>query len=246
MRDAAGEHGWDGFLTPRDREVFARAGYGRTGGYGERPAVLVVDATEEFCGPDVPVLEAIEVAPLASGEAAWTAVRTLQPLLRAARARRIPVLYSVMEDRSGRVTSWSAKRGSDDAFAVRAAARPGQVVRALQPLEGDLVIAKAKASVFHGTQLHDWLTERDVDTLIVCGGTTSGCVRATAVDAFSYGYRTVVVQDACFDRGEASHWMSLFDLQQKYADVVPAASVVQHLTSGGAASGGDTAEEPDR
>ena len=225
------DRGWDRFLTTRDCAVFSNAGYGCVAGYGRSPAVLVVDVTDEFCGPDLPVLDAIKRAPLASGDVAWRAVAVIESLLQVARDTGVPVVYSVMESRSGGADPWSNKRRSDSVFATGSPGVPGRVVEALRPRPEDVVMTKGKPSVFHGTDLNTHLTQLGVDTLIICGGTTSGCVRATAVDAFSFGYRTVVVEDACYDRGEASHWMSLFDLQQKYADVVPLDDVERHLRS---------------
>lgn len=221
--------GWDRFLTAQDKEVFSRAGYGADAGLGSRPAVLVVDATTEFCGPDRPTVEVVASAPLACGDVAWRAVAEIRRLLRFARRAGLPVIYSAMQPR-GRGSDaggWAAKRRAStfsDASSVA-----GVVVPALRPRAGELVIAKAKPSVFHGTALRAHLEARDVHTLILCGGTTSGCVRATAVDAFSFDYRVVVVEDGCFDRGQTSHWVSLFDLQQKYADVISAADLIKRL-----------------
>lgn len=226
-----GGRGWDRFLTAADRAVFSRAGYGRAAGYGTTPAVLVIDATEEFCGPNLPVLEAIAAAPLACGDVAWRAVAVIERVLASARVAGVRVAYSVMQDRSADAGTWSHKRHSDAVFTFVPPGCSGRVVEALNPLSDDLVLTKRKPSVFHGTDLHRRLTGLGIDTLVLCGGTTSGCVRATAVDAFSFGYRVVVVEDGCFDRGEASHWMSLFDLHQKYADVVPAVEVERHLRS---------------
>jgi maleamate amidohydrolase len=228
------KRGWDAFLTAQDKAVFAAAGYGAEAGLGSRPALLVIDATEEFCGPDLPVLQAVERSPLCAGEVAWRAVEVMQQLLTAARAAQLPVVFSVMAARGSASSAgaWAGKRRDAEA-AFAAAPGAGQVVAPLQPLDGELVLAKRKPSVFHGTTLREHLDQHGVDTLVLCGGTTSGCVRTTAVDAFSYDYRTVVVEDACFDRGQASHWVSLFDVQQKYGDVLPAADLIRRLRERG-------------
>ena len=94
---------------------------------------------------------------------------------------------------------------------------------------GDVVVSKRYASAFFGTPLATYLNDLDRDTIIVTGATTSGCVRASVSDAFSYGYKVVVVEDAVFDRGEASHAINLFDMDQKYADVLPSEKVTQYL-----------------
>jgi maleamate amidohydrolase len=102
-------------------------------------------------------------------------------------------------------------------------------VREIAPRDGDIVIRKDKPSVFFGTPLMSYLHELQVDTLLVAGTTTSGCVRATVVDAFSYNFKVVVVEECVFDRGQASHKVNLFDMQAKYADVVPLEAALGYL-----------------
>jgi nicotinamidase-related amidase len=102
-------------------------------------------------------------------------------------------------------------------------------VAEVAPLDGDVVIAKNGPSGFHDTPLDTVLRQRGVDTVLVCGEATSGCVRSTVVDACSRGYRVGVLGDCCFDRFEASHWVSLFDLDQKYGDVVSADDTIRYL-----------------
>lgn len=97
------------------------------------------------------------------------------------------------------------------------------------PREQDVVVRKRRASAFFDTALADALHELAIDTLLICGQTTSGCVRASAVDAYSHGFHTVVVEDAVFDRSEISHQVSLFDLHHKYADVMMFAELCGHL-----------------
>ncbi len=103
------------------------------------------------------------------------------------------------------------------------------IVREIAPHEGDIVILKDKPSVFFGTPLMSYLHELQVDMLLVAGTTTSGCVRATVVDAFSYNFKVVVVEECVFDRGQASHKVNLFDMQAKYADVVPLEAALRYL-----------------
>ncbi len=107
--------------------------------------------------------------------------------------------------------------------------RGTEIVEALTPRPGELVVDKAFASAFLGTPLATILNLQRVDTVVVCGGTTSGCVRGTAVDAAGLGYRVVVAEDAVFDRVSLSHAANLLDLWMKYANVFPAARVVEWL-----------------
>ncbi|MGP4110598.1 isochorismatase family protein [Streptomyces sp. 4N509B] len=227
--------GWDRFLTERDQKVFAKAGYGARAGFGRRPVLMVIDVNRNFCGDrPLPILESLDTWRNTCGEEAWEAIPHIQRLLRAARARRIPAVYSTMA--TARPDGWDRgrwpdknRRGREDHTVHR---EDGDaIVAEVAPVDTDIVIAKAKPSVFHGTLLASYLTDLGADSLIVTGTTTSGCVRATVVDAFSHNYRVAVVEEATFDRGQASHWMSLFDLDQKYADVVGTEETVAHLES---------------
>jgi maleamate amidohydrolase len=195
---------WDRFLTSRDRAVYDSAGYGTVLGFGERPAVLIVDVNYDFVGHRrEPILESVKTWRNSCGEEGWDGVAAIQSLLEAARSREIPVFYTTsVEPRA-------------DGFGE----------------EFEVVIRKTKPSAFFGTPLASYLVELGVDTLLVGGTTTSGCVRASVIDAFSYNYRVAVVEECTFDRGEASHAINLFDMNAKYADVVSLASSVEYVNS---------------
>ena len=223
---------WDDVLTERDKQVFAAAGYGKRQGFGSRPAVIVVDVNYNFVG-DVPepILESIKKYRNSCGEEGWQGVYQIRRLLEAARAKSVPIFYSTGSSRPSALTAgrWHGKnRRGDEDFQARA--RDGnEIVREIAPHEGDIVILKDKPSVFFGTPLMSYLHELQVDTLLVAGTTTSGCVRATVVDAFSYNFRVVVIEECVFDRGQTSHKVNLFDMQAKYADVVPLDAVLDYL-----------------
>ena len=216
---------WNRFLTERDREVFARGGFGARQGFGRRPAVVVVDVNYYFCGdrPE-PILESIKRWRASCGEEAWEGVKAIGHLLAAARERGLPVIYTTGNRRADNwdAGSWAWKN-------PRATERPrtetGQhdgntIVADIAPAPPDLVIRKHKPSAFFGTPLQSFLVQLGADSLLVTGTTTSGCVRATVVDAFSLNYRVAVVEEGCFDRSQASHAVSLCDMHAKYADVV--------------------------
>jgi maleamate amidohydrolase len=214
---------WRDLVGARDREILAAAGYGHAVGLGVAPALLVVDVTYGFLGRvPLPVLEAIRAYPGAVGEAGWEAVAIIERLLAAARGTGVPVLYSAGTGAPGR---WAQKRPSH----VRQPADAYEIVDRLAPRPGETVIRKAKPSAFFGSGLGERLKELGVDSLIVCGGTTSGCVRATVVDAFSHDLRVAVVEDAVFDRVQLSHAAALLDMEQKYADVLASGIVVAWL-----------------
>jgi maleamate amidohydrolase len=222
---------WEEFLTERDRQVFGAAGYGRRAGFGRRPVLLVVDVNYAFCGDEpLPLLESIKTWRQSCGEEAWAAIPNIQALLTEARAKRLPVFYSTSERRSrntfdrGRWMDKNPRSGED-----LGNDRGREIVPAIAPRPQDIVIEKGKPSVFFGTMLAGYLADLSADSVIVCGATTSGCVRATVVDGFSYNYRMSVVEDCTFDRGQASHAMNLFELNAKYADVVPLQTVVEFI-----------------
>jgi len=229
------ERVWERYLSDRDRAVAAAAGLGQRAGYGERPALLVIDVTVNFCGDtSEPILDSIERWRNSCGEAAWEAVPAIQELLRTARAAGVPVIYSAGLDTpadpvySGR---WSDKnrRRTEDTSGARAGGN--EIIEPIAPEPGDMVIRKTKPSVFFGTPLHAYLVDLQVDTLVCCGVATSGCVRSTVLDAFSHNYRVALVEDATFDRIEASHALALFDIEQKYGDVVSLADATAYLSS---------------
>ena len=214
---------WRDLVGARDREILEAAGYGHAVGFGETPALLVVDVTYGFVGrAPLPVLEAIQTYPSAVGEAGWEAVDVIELLLTTARRASVPVLYSAGTGEPGR---WADKRPSHH----RQPADAYQIVDRIAPRPDETVVRKAKPSAFFGSRLRERLEGLGVDSLIVCGGTTSGCVRATVVDAFSHDLRVTVVEDAVFDRVQLSHTAALLDMEQKYADVLPSGAVVAWL-----------------
>lgn len=225
---------WDRFLTEADRAVFTKAGYGHRAGFGTRPALLVIDVNRRFCGGDAPepIMDSLDRYRNSCGPRAWDAIPRIQEVLYACRAKGVPVFFStgltptVGLFQRGR---WADKnpRNVEDLTDPEGE----RIVSSLTPRADELVIAKDKPSVFFGTPLAAYLINLGTDSLLICGTTTSGCVRATVVDAFSLNYRVTVIEDATFDRGEASHAINLFDMNAKYADVVPAWEVKQFVES---------------
>jgi len=222
---------WDQFLTENDKSTFAASGYGAHRGPGARPALLVIDVSYAFTGDtDEPLLDSIAKWHNSCGPTAWAAVPHIQALLAGARAKDLPVFYSTgfdaREDGFGRGL-WRNSRISDAVPPLGYG--PQEIVREVAPEERDVVLHKRAPSVFHGTSLASHLIALGIDTLVVAGTTTSGCVRATVVDAFSHNFNVSVAEEACFDRGEASHAMALFDLNAKYADVMPTADITSYF-----------------
>lgn len=224
---------WDKFLTENDKSVFAASGYGAYLGPGKRPALLIIDVSYAFTGDkDEPLLDSIAKWHNSCGPAAWRAMPHIQALLAAAREKNLPIFYSTghvaRPDGFGRGL-WRNSRIND--AVPPAGYGPQEIVREIAPEDRDVVITKRAPSVFHGTTLASDLTALGVDSLIVAGTTTSGCVRATVVDGFSHNLRMAVAEEGCFDRGEASHAMALFDLNAKYADVMLTSDIVDYVST---------------
>ncbi len=226
---------WDAYLSERDRRIFGSAGYGRRAGFGKRPVVLVIDVNYNFVGdrPE-PIEESVKRWRNSCGLEGWAAVSAIARLLDAARSAHIPVIYSTGVDL--RSDGWDAGRWADkntrNLEDVTVHLDNGNtIVPAIAPRPEDIVIRKYKPSVFFGSLLAGFLVDLGADSLICCGGTTSGCVRATVLDGFSLNYRMAVVEECTFDRGQASHAINLFDMQAKYADVVSLEETVAYLCS---------------
>ena len=208
--------GWRELLSGDERRVMERYRRVRTRDQEDRPtALIVIDVVESFVGPDRPVLEAQELARTACGERAWAAIPNIARILTAFRSQGRPVLYSVVspEQRHVGASTRGQARGESTLSAER-------VIPELEPADGEWVFGKNRASVFFATSLVPYLVQRGITRLVLTGCATSGCVRASAVDATSYGYDVKVVEDATFDRVGRLHDGALFDIDAKYGEVV--------------------------
>jgi len=231
------ERVWDKFLTERDRKVFAAGGFGARAGFGKKPALLVIDVNYAFCGerPE-PILEAIKKWRTSCGDDAWEAMPHLKRLIETCRSKGVPVIYTTGTVRTDGWDkgswAWKSSRTNEDPTPAPGSNRPGnEIVDEIAPGPRDIVIEKHKPSGFFGTPMMSFLNDVGADSVIVTGTTTSGCVRATVIDAFSLNLRTTVVEEACFDRSQASHAINLCDMHAKYADVLTTDEVVAHIES---------------
>jgi maleamate amidohydrolase len=227
---------WNQFLTARDKAVFAASGYGARGGFGKRPALLIVDVNWAFCGdrPE-PILESIKRWRNSCGEDAWVALPYIKSLIDKCHAKGIPVIYTTGVRRDDNWDSgswlWKNSRGSDDRQTIVTNLDGNAIVAPVKPAPQDIVVYKQKPSGFFGTNLASYLTLLGCDSMIVTGTTTSGCVRATVLDAFSLNYRIALAEEGCFDRSQASHAINLCDMNAKYADVVKTDEALAFLNS---------------
>ena len=219
---------WRDVIPETDLQIYEAAGYGRRSTLGPRPALLIIDVTYGFVGREpMPIIDSIASYPNSCGQAGWDAIGPIESVLGAGRAGNDAVYFTAgieeyVIDHAGQ---WRQKH-------PRTLEQPEDaqdIVARIAPLPGEMLIRKTKPSAFHGTPLLSSLIDRKIDTLVIMGCTTSGCVRATTIDSFSYGFSTVVVEDGVFDRGSLSHAVNLFDMDQKYANVVNSAAVVEYL-----------------
>jgi nicotinamidase-related amidase len=215
--------GWDDFLTEQDKEHQKVRGKKELSGFGENPVVLVIDDYYSVLGLErLPILESIKTWPMSCGLEGWEAIDKTVDLLDSARAEGIPVIY--VHGLENFPAPWSGRKNAGksylDKLPEEMRRKANQIVEEIAPQPGELVIQKSAASAFQGTPLQFHLNYEGVDTIIACGETTSGCVRASVVDGATYRYRMGVVEECCFDRTQASHWINLFDMHQKYADVI--------------------------
>lgn len=194
-------------------------GFGGRGGSGGRPALVVVDMTLGFTDPESPLACDLE-GPVAS----------IQRLLEAARSAGIPVAFTTIAYReSDRLTAAAFIDKVPALLALEAGSRWAEIDPRIEPRASEPVLNKLFASAFYGTGLPSLLAAAGVDTLIVTGASTSGCVRATAVDTLQYGYRLVVPREAVGDRNPNAHEANLYDIDAKYGDVVGVEDALEYL-----------------
>lgn len=224
---------WDDVLGDTDRAVFEAAGWGRRAGFGARPAIVVIDVNYNFCGDrDEPILQSIERWRYSCGGVAWsTGIPAIQRILAVARAKRLPVIYTTNPRRADGfdLGVWNDKSHRSDDVVDVMGHKGNEIVAEVAPQDGDIFIEKRKPSAFFGTPLMSHLTMLKADSLILTGTTTSGCVRASAVDAISYDLRVTIPHEAVFDRSTLSHKVALMDVHMKYADVTDTDDVVGYL-----------------
>lgn len=206
-------------LIPEDEvRAYEAAGFGRPTGVGKRPALLIIDVQYRTVGTTPqPFWESIKEFPTSCGQPGWDAVAQIARLLPLFRQKGWPVIYPYVAPKEAFDTGRLAAKVP---ALMGVAAKGYEFVPDIAPQAGDVLLPKRHPSAFFGTPLVSYLVERGIDTLVVTGCTTSGCVRGSVVDGFAYNYRVLVPHDAVYDRSHTSHLVNLFDMNAKYADVM--------------------------
>ena len=217
------DHCWRGFVDEETEEIYSH--YKRDVFVGENPAVLMVDVYKaSYEGGQQRVIDVIKEHPSSCGERAWAMVEPAKQLLEASRAAGIPITYCTGDTRSssnkGRATNRQVLNEHNESY---------DILDELAPEDGELVVYKQRASAFYGTPLMSHLTQMGIQSLIMGGGTTSGCLRAAVQDAKANGFHVTLVEECCYDRTAMNHMVNLFDMHHKYADVMHLDEVLTHI-----------------
>ena len=221
MTDRFEDHCWKDIVSADILKVYEP--YRRETRVGERPALLAIDLYNlVYRGGAGEPHDLVDDWPSTCGRHAWDAIEPTKLLFAAARQAGLPVIYTTAPTTSDVVaTNRQVGLGSsDDDYGI---------FHEFAPDDADILIVKERASAFYGTPILPELTRRGVSSLIVCGESTSGCVRASVVDAYSAGFHVAIAEECVFDRSPLSHKVNLFDLHHKYADVLHLDEILEHL-----------------
>lgn len=234
MQDLLAKKPWLKEIPAKDLEHYLRVGMLHSIPPGANPALIVVDVTYGFCGSEGLTLDqAGKEFPTAAGPVAWETMPRVAKLIRMFRDLRRPIVYTYPDPATQVFTGATGK-------STRKIKPPKfhEIPAVVAPQDGEWVMGKPQASIFFQTPLSIYLTRSKVDTVVLCGVATSGCIRASAVESVSHGYTTIVVDDCCFDMSYYAHCANLFDLHAKYATVMSLNELAQAM--GVSQSIGDT------
>lgn len=205
----------------KDLEFHKARGFGKNIGFGENPCLLVIDMINGFTDVSMPM-----------GSDLSSQIEVTNKVLDVTHSQNIPVVFTTISYDEGTLSDsgiWFQKM--EGLKTLKSGTNAVELDSRLRFQKGDNIIIKKYASAFFGTDLVSRLNAQKIDTVIIAGCTTCGCVRATVVDALQNGYRPIVLQDAVGDRSKLSHEQSLFDMNQKYGDVMPSREVIEILSS---------------
>lgn len=220
-------------LTDQEKAIIAAAGMGRRMGFGKKTALIVVDAQVYMTGD---IREPQELSrqkyPSSCGERGWDAIEKIRMLADAFHALELPVVYTYLGLKADGSDAGPFKMKRDflaaDNWMIEGT-HGAELSPLLKPEERDFVFQKKRPSAFFGTPLHEYLQKNGVDTVVITGGSTSNCVRASVFDSASYDYRTILAADALMDRMQRSHEVNLLDMDRQFADVMTSGEIIHLL-----------------
>ena len=213
---------WVDLMGEEEIEGYRKSGLGRRLGFGKKLGMLVVDMNNTYVD---------DRYSMAYGSLANEAVRNTGKLLSAARTAGIQVFYVTPGQRNRALLGMQAEKWGAVADPSLNRAEGAQFPKEIEPQPGDILFHKAKPSAFFETPLRGMLQHLKIDGLIICGISTSGCVRAAVMEAFYCNYRVVIPEQCCGDRSPKAHMFNLFDMDMKYGDVMDTDSVIAHLSA---------------
>ena len=203
-----------------NREIYQKQNFGNQIGYGVNPALLIVDFTNSFANPMI-----------LGGGNIHDAIQNTKTLLDLFRNKQLPIFFTkvILDPETDKNLLFAQKAPA--LLEQTLDSKQSEIVKELTPIDNEIVIQKKQASAFFNTNLQKILNDRNIDTLIIAGCTTSGCVRASVVDCISYNIRPIIIEDCVGDRSLESHELSLFEMNNKYGDVISSDDFVQYITS---------------
>lgn len=223
---------WEDHLTPEDRAVLERGKWAQRAGFGQRPALILIDCQYYMVGIRG-ASDNAEKYPL-SCPTGFAATDQMMRLLAASRAAKIPVIFTrfVVDPINDDVGMFNRKIGAGISKSENVyfkGTHGCEIVDDLKPLPTEIVLDKKKKSAFFGTPLISLLIDRRVDTCIIVGGSTSNCIRATVLDSEQYNFFTIIPEEAVYDRLPLVHKINLFDMNRTYGDVLPTEEVLAYI-----------------
>lgn len=221
---------WDQVITDDEKKRYKEAGFGGQGSIGKRPALLIIDVQYRTIGTTPkPYWEAIKEYPTSCGDVGWNAVENIKRLVSLFRDRGFPILYPHVAPKN---LATDGGRLAEKIPSIMGIDSKGyEFVEEIAPISGDILLPKKHPSAFFGTPLVSHLIDLNVDTLVVTGCTTSGCIRSSVTDAFAYNFKVLVPDDAVYDRSPTSHAVNLWDMNAKYADVHTSSEIISLIRS---------------
>lgn len=216
---------WDQVITDDEKKRYKEAGFGGQGSIGKRPALLIIDVQYRTIGTTPkPYWQAIKEYPTSCGDVGWNAVENIKRLVSLFRDRGFPILYPHVAPKN---LATDGGRLAEKIPSIMGIDSKGyEFVEEIAPISGDILLPKKHPSAFFGTPLVSHLIDLNVDTLVVTGCTTSGCIRSSVTDAFAYNFKVLVPDDAVYDRSPTSHAVNLWDMNAKYADVHTSSEII--------------------